>query len=283
MDGERILVRSLSFAEVEDSYHNIWQYHPQSDRHSKIACWAIMFDLLEECALLRHHVAEGRVAYGINHSMIDFTSNRKKDLDLVVCMPRADAEPSDGKTFAELADHYGIHLTPDELERLSALPVLVQKPVGDVLVALEAKAAMTKHTGAGPRFYDELTSAWQCINGSSPHALAIGYGIVNASERFVSPKQNKFKIGSRPRVTNTEKQPRAAKAIQRRFEDLKVRGSESGHGFDALGLTTLLMRNDGSPVTLAPSPPSYPHGDPHHYDTMIQRVAGLYDGRFKAR
>ena len=72
MDGPAILARTMSVPSVVDEHGNTWQYHSRSDRHSKVACWVTMFDLLQHCALLRRHVAEGTVAFGVNHEFSDF-------------------------------------------------------------------------------------------------------------------------------------------------------------------------------------------------------------------
>jgi hypothetical protein len=88
MYGPGILVRSISVAVPFGPSKAEWQYHPRSDRHSKIACWGILFDLLQSCPDLAAQAREGSVAFGINHEMKDFRQNRKKNLDLVVCTPR---------------------------------------------------------------------------------------------------------------------------------------------------------------------------------------------------
>jgi hypothetical protein len=91
VDGLNIIARSMSVATRGSptgkafQFGNAWQYHPRSDRHSKVACWALMFDLIEDCSLLRSHLEAGKVAIGINHTMRDFARDREKNLDLVVC------------------------------------------------------------------------------------------------------------------------------------------------------------------------------------------------------
>ncbi len=87
MDGPEILARSMTATRIPDQFGNLWQYHSRSDRHSKIACWAAFFDLLNTSALLRSHVTEGKVIFGVNHTMRDFKTRRKKDLDLVIARP----------------------------------------------------------------------------------------------------------------------------------------------------------------------------------------------------
>lgn len=284
MHGPEIIVRSMSVQRIDDQFGNSWQYHPQSDRHSKIACWSVLFDLLQHSPLLRSHVSEGKVAFGINHKMTDFTADRSKDLDLVLCLPRATVdEPHEPISFAGLVDSYSIELTSEEQAVCASLPPLLRRPVGDVLVALEAKATMAAHVRAGPRLFDELTSAWQCINGSSPNAIAVGFGMVNAVSEFISPKMNKHSLADRPAVITREQQPGGANHALQRFRTLRVRGHTTERGYDAVGVVTILAKNDGSPIVLAPIPPALPPGDPMHYDTMIHRIAGLYHGRFHTR
>lgn len=245
-----------------------------------------MFDLLLHCPLLRRHAHDEKIAFGINHTMIDFASDRKKDLDLVVCTPVGHASEESApqaKTFSQLAEKYEIELTVEERQALVDLPVLRRRDVGEVLLALEAKAAMGAQVRAGPRLYDELTSAWQCINGASPNAVAIALGMVNASSEFVSPKMNHARLTLAERVVGYEAQPNGVNHVQKRFRDLRVRGHMTETGYDAVGVVTVIARNDGTPVTLAAVPPALSRGDSQDYHTMIHRAAGLYDGRFLNR
>ncbi len=63
--------------------------------------------------MLRSHVAAGKVVLGVNHTMTDFATGRKKDLDLVIARP-ASPVPAGSPTFAALADRYGIVLEDAE-------------------------------------------------------------------------------------------------------------------------------------------------------------------------
>ena len=49
MKGPTILARSMSTATRRGQDAVAWQYHSRSDSHSKVACWAVLFDLLCEC------------------------------------------------------------------------------------------------------------------------------------------------------------------------------------------------------------------------------------------
>ncbi len=39
--GPEILARYLSTPGDPDKHGNAWQYHPRSDRHSKVGCWGV--------------------------------------------------------------------------------------------------------------------------------------------------------------------------------------------------------------------------------------------------
>ncbi|MCU0617529.1 MAG: hypothetical protein MUD17_10685 [Gemmatimonadaceae bacterium] len=286
MFGQRIIARSIEATRIADQHGNQWQYHSRSDRHSKIACWVVLFDVLQRCSLLRRHVAEGKVAFGINHQMIDFRTDKRKDLDLVICEPlenEPDDLPGRWRSFEELAGEYRVLLDERERAILAALPRFEHRPVGDVLVALEAKAAMTAHVRAAPRLFDELTSAYTCMNGSSQHAVAVGLVMINASEDFVSSDRNKKGFDPAHPVLTTERQPNGAQVILDRVKKLRVRSHTTEHGYDAVGVYPIAMRNDGGGVSL-PEIPGFPaRGENWHYETMITRIASLYDGRFATR
>ena len=281
MFGEQILARSLSVAAVNDSFGNVWQYHSRSDRHSKISCWGVLFDVLIACPLIRQHAVEGKIRFGINHPMTDFVTGREKVLDLVVCIPRAEAGLPE--TFGSLADRYAISLTAQEQSRLASLPDLLEGPVGDVLIALESKACMTAHHKAAPRLFDELTSAAQCINGSAPGAIAVGHSVVNTSPQFISSDRNKKRFRGTVRVVSRDNQPASWEKTLATIRRLVVRGHATERGYDALAVTMLSMVNDGSPVVVATTPPALPANDSLNYQRMIARISGLYDTRFQNR
>jgi hypothetical protein len=111
---------------------------------------------------------------------------------------------------------------------------LEHRPVGNVLVALEAKAAMTAHVRATPRLFDELTSAFTCITGSSQHAVAVGLVMINGSEEFVSTDRNKEGFDPARPVITFERQPNGAQVILDRVKKLRVRGHTTEHGYDAV-------------------------------------------------
>lgn len=279
MHGPEILARSMSVPSVTDKFGNLWQYHSRSDQHSKVACWAMLFDLLEHCPLLLQHVAMGKVGFGINHEMRDFKNNRSKYLDLVICTPGT-ASGDERKTFGGLVEQYSIRLTPQEQAQLDRFSELKQVAVGSVHLALEAKAAMTDHIAALPRLFDELNSSHLAIHGAADFAIAAGFAIVNYSATFVSPGKNKHHFASAKAIVTKHVQPKATLRTIQKLEEIPRRTQGGVEGFDALGIVVLALQNDGTPVRIISSPPAPNLADVWHYDQMIRRIASLYASKF---
>ena len=232
------------------------------------------------CALRRcsgNHVTGGRVGFGINHEMRDFQHDRKKNLDLVICLPSS--EGGAGRTLVDLAAHYDVDLTATEREELAALPPLREAPVGTVLIALEAKACMTAHQKALPRLYDELNSSHQAIHGAHDSAIAGGLVMINIAERFLSADRNKENRTLSP-IWTVHQQPRAVEITIDKVKQLPRRSNTGIAGYDALGIVVVKCVNDGSPVGLHTTPPAPQAQDNYHYTTMIDRLRGIYDTRF---
>jgi hypothetical protein len=235
-------------------------------------------DLMQQSGLFRAHVSAGKIIFGVNHEMRDFATGRKKDLDLVVARPATAVSPN-ARTLADLAANYGVVLDAAQQQRFDALPAIREGKVsGAVLIALEAKAAMTAHSKARPRLYDELNSSHLTIHGASRQALAVGFVMVNISTTFISPDLNK-KPGA-PIEVSTHRQPQAAQGVIEKVEEIPRRSSNRDNGFDGLAIVVVRCANDGSPVTVVTSSPAPPPGDVHNYQSMVSRIANEYDTTF---
>lgn len=280
MYGPGILVRTLSKPEREDRWGNRWQYLSRSDHHSKVACWAIVFDLLRTCALLRRHVETGRVGFGINHEMRDFVHDRKKNLDVVLCTPSGAESKRSRHDLSDMVLDYGIDLLDRERTDLAALPGLRSTPVGGVLMALEAKACMTAHQRALPRLYDELNSSHLTVHGATDQAIAAGFTMVNIAERYLSPDLNKKNRTGDP-DWSTHAQPRDATLAIDKIRQLPRRSKPGDTGYDALSIVVVRCVNDGTPLALIEEPPAPQPGDIYHYASMIDRLGHIYATRFR--
>lgn len=279
MHGPVILVRFLEAPGPPDKHGNRWQYNSRSDRHSKVGCWGVALDLLATSSRLRAHASAGKVVLGVNHTMTDFATGRRKDLDLVIARPLRAASMT-GRSFKGLAEQYGIQLTDLERGVLEALPDVYVGEVGAVLIALEAKACMTAHIKALPRLYDELNSSHLCVHGASRSALAIGYVQVNSSSSFVSSVTNNYPLAGSPVRYTVHRQPGDTERVVQKVREIPRRSASSEVGFDGVGITVLSFQNDGGPVTIIDAPPAPPPGDTFHYGSMIVRMANEYDTTF---
>jgi hypothetical protein len=278
MHGPQILVDTMTVPQPRGRSKALWQYHSRSDLHSKVACWGAFFDLLRTSALLKRHASSGKVIFGVNFEMRDYAADRKKDLDLVIARPSG-PPPPDGPSLSDLATQWGIVLTPTQRKELASLPTIRRGQVtgSGVLVALEAKAAMTAHGKAQPRLYDELNSSHACIHGASSQALAVGLVMVNASATFVSPGMQRPNSSA---VVSAHVQPAAAAGIVDKVKQLPRRTGSHQQGFDGLGILVVNAANDGTPVTLVSVPPAPAPGEIFFWNDMITRVANEYDTRF---
>lgn len=258
----------------------LWQYHPRSDLHSKVACWSALFDLLRTSALMQGHATAGKVIFGVNFEMRDYQHDRKKDLDLVIARPSGEV-PTSGRTLEGLAEKWGIVLTGPQRQELRGLPPIFESRVtgSGVLVALEAKAAMTAHGKAQPRLYDELNSSHIAVHGASSQALAVGLVMVNASSKYVSPTSQHPGV---PTVISNHKQPSAAAGIIDKVKQVPRRTGSQQAGFDGLGIIVVDAVNDGTPIAIVSQPPAPSPGEIFYYDDMISRVANEYDTRFSS-
>lgn len=276
MDAPSILVATMSVPRVRDRRGRIWQYHSRSDLHSKVACWGVLYDLLQQSALLRAHAASSKVIFGVSYEMRDFATGRKKKLDLVVARPSG--APREGSvTLRRLAESWNVVLDAPQERRLGDLPDLREGTVGAVLIALEAKAAMTAHTRARPRLYDELNSSHLTVHGASRQALAVGFVMVNLSPTFVSPG---LQEDDAPPTVSSHVQSRDAEGIIAKVREIPRRVGPTSHGYDGLAIVVIDCPNDGSPVRLVTAPPAPARGDIYEYETMVTRVANEYDTTF---
>lgn len=274
MDGPSIITTSLSRPAVRDRQGRIWQYHSRSDRHSKIACWAILFDLLQTSRLLAKHAAEGSVGFGLNHEMREYTTNRKKKLDFVVCTPRGDSLGRD-EDFAQTRLRFGVELSQPQSRRLEALPALRFADVGQVRMALEAKAAMTAHIRAIPRLFDELNSSHHTVHAASDGAIAAGFVMINTAPTFISSDLNK--MAGVVDVVSPNQPHGAARVLGKLFE-IPRRVRRGQDGFDAFGVLLVSMRNDGTAVTAEEGPDN--GSSVLRYENLIGRLAEAYDSRY---
>lgn len=274
MRGPEILARTMSIATRRGSTPRAWQYHSRSDSHSKLACWALLLDLLLECDALRDAAAAGRVGFGINRVMVG-TINKTLDLVVTVVPPgRADLPR---RRFVDLAIPYGVALTDEDRIQLDALPLLAEdhkSDVSEVAIALEAKACMTEHVKSLPRLHAEILATGYLAKRAAPRCITVSYSLVNCAPSFVSPSA-KGKV-------NRHQQPADARRVVDMISTAVPMVGEAGaYGYDVVGVTTVFCMNDGSPVRVVDDSDVAPGRDERtHYERMVRNICSEYRARF---
>lgn len=280
MIGPTVLARYLSTPGTPDKFGNVWQYHSRSDRHSKVGCWGVAVDLLANSSVMQRQAEDGRIVLGVNHTMADFSTGRRKNLDLVIARPPTDFAP-DKRSLRSLAEQYEIPLIQTERDLVRSLPDVAVAPVASALVALEAKACMTAHVKALPRLYDELNSSHLCVHGASANALAIAYVQVNAADSFISSDRNKHDLLEHEPEVTSHRQPSDTLRVLDKVAEMPRRSSNRDNGFDAVGVTVVDFKNDGTRVEIVTGPPAPQAGRQFYYDDMIVRMATEFDSRHR--
>lgn len=271
MLGPSILVRSMSEPTRKGKAQVAWQYHSRSDSHSKVACWTVLFDLLQECDVFRRHAADGKICFAVNHVMV---GKIRKTLDLVVCRVPAGRKVAGRRDFRAVGRDFGIVLTDQEIQVLEQVPNLHEErrdDVAEVLLALEAKACMTEHSKSLPRLFAEILATGFLAKQASPACLSVAYTVVNAAKSFVSPGKGK---------KNTHDQPHDAQLAVEMLGSAIPTSGQFRFGYDAIGVTVIECANDGSAVILREANPAPQRHDHHHYERMIHGLCSLYRERF---
>ena len=274
MRGPAILARTMSNATTRGRSPRAWQYHSRSDSHSKVACWAVMFDLLLECDVLRTAAAEGQIGFGINHVMVGPIN---KTLDLVVTVVPPSREVDQRRCFADLTTPFGIVLDDQDRAALESLPRIEEErgaDVSEVAIALEAKACMTEHVKSIPRLHAEVLATGYLAKKAAPRCIAVSYSLVNAAPYFVTPTSDG--------KTNRHTQPDdARRVVDMLGRAIPLASDVREFGYDVIGVTVLDCRNDGSPVTVMSELPAPQRSDHVHYEWMIRSICSEYRSRFR--
>jgi hypothetical protein len=272
MLGPKILTRTMSVANKgKDGV--AWQYHSQSDRHSKVACWTVLFDLLQKCEPFQRDARRGVVGFRVNCVMVGPIN---KTLDLVVTQLSEPRAPGNRRSFMQVGEAYGVVLDDAERGLLASLPIIYEDSsldISETAIALEAKACMTAHVKSLPRLHAEIVATGYLAKRAKPNCITASYSLVNAARTFRSP-------GSKHEI-NVHTQPGDARRVIDMIATAIPRTSDAPtFGYDVIGVTSIVCANDGSAVSLgsddaAPSP-----RDAVHYQHMLNDLCSAYRRRF---
>jgi hypothetical protein len=244
-----------------------------------VACWAIVFDLLEHSTVLQRQARNGTIALGINVPLGSPT--RKRKIELVLGSPGPANRLADADALAAQRIKWGVRLNDEQEHMLKTLPMIIDGPVGDVRVALKAKACMTEHIKALPRLHDELTIYHQTIHAHSDEAIAAGLTIINSSPVFTSSVRNKLDDNLNVPIVTHHPEHAAGRVIDM-VREMPPRTDLMREGYDCMGVAVVDLANDGSPVGVVSDPPAPPPSDELHYDQMLGRLVKLYEERYSS-
>jgi hypothetical protein len=277
MYGPEIIARTMSIPTRRGKKsRKRWQYHGRSDAHSKIACWALLFDLLHSCDEFKGQARRGKVRFAVNHLMVGPIN---KTLDLVVCASADSDATLPRRSFLDLGREYGVQLSPAETALANEVPQFAEEhndDLSEVLVALEAKACFTDLQGSIPRLHAEILATGYLARESTPSCITASYTLVNGSPRFTSP-------GKKGTIKHS-RQPLETLVVLEMIRKAIPRAKSYPHfGYDAIGATVVDCANDGSPVTVLTSTPAPNTNDFIHYDRMIKSLCSAFRHRYRGR
>lgn len=223
-------------------------YHPRSSKHGDAMVQAVVEDLVAHCPRIASDVASGQLVYRINHVLQVGSDSWKTDL--AIGTPPHSGIPVGANAIAGMPEAAPVH----------------------VRIAVEAKAVMTKHSGARRNRKRDLEAHHDHVHRYRQEAIAAGLTMVNASRTFYSPV---------PPEGVREHPLDAALGVINVMRGV-TRSGPSATGLEAIGLLVVDMDNVTLSatryVTRAPAPRP---GDPLHWDTFIEDICAAYAVRFR--
>lgn len=266
--GPDILARTLNVPTRRGMGTEMWQYHPRSDVHSKIACWTLLLDCILECDALYEDARAGHIGFKINYVMVGPIN---KTLDLVLTrVPRSRNTTEKRRSFGAVGTSYGIELSAVDALEVEKLNMVVEENVTDVsevALAVEAKACMTDHIGALPRLHAEILATGYLAKRATPECTVVSYTLVNAADTFISSSKGLKRM----------RQPESANAVLRMLnEAVPLCRDQRLFGYDVVGALSIVCRNDGSLVTHSPIVGSPDRDTAIHYERMIRSICSAY-------
>lgn len=223
-------------------------YHSRSDKHGDAMVRAIVEDLMANCQKIAEHVAAGQLVYTVKHRLIIGSDSWNTDLAI------GTAPPGDHSRAAELA----------------GMPLVT--PV-HVRIAVEAKAVMTKHSGARRNRKRDLEAHHDHVHRYRPETVAAGLTIVNAAKEFYSPVP--------PAGVRHHIQPRDAHGVVEVMRGVTRASAVGKPGLEALGVLVVEMDNvDLASTEYVTKQPAPKPGDPMHWDSFIADICAAYGARY---
>jgi hypothetical protein len=143
-----------------------------------------------------------------------------------------------------------------------------------VAIAMEAKACMTKHVKSLPRPHAEILATGYLAKKAAPHCISASYSLVNAAPKFKTPS------GTGCQTSQHDQPEDAHRVIEMLSATIPMTSETPQYGYDAIGVTVIDCRNDGSQVAVVTKAPAPKTSDHVHHEWMIRLVCSSYRSRF---
>lgn len=230
-------------------------YHPRNSAHSRALCEAIVEELGASCPQIRNDVEAGQLVYKIDHVLAAAGADEWKT-DLAIGPPAPGFHADSSTVVGSMPE---------------GMPVATR-------LAVEAKATMTKHSGARKNRKRDLEAHHQHVHAYDERAIAASISLVNAADVFRSPLLNEPTRITTTKMTAREK----AEGVVNQVKLVKFSPRLGVPGIDAKCVLVVDMDNIdlGSTRYVEQSPPAPAAGDPLHWDSFIQRICDRYRERF---
>ena len=215
MPGPNILVDSFTSRGVTCGY----QYNSRSDWHSVLTCWTAIFDLLRHArdkaaggmpSSLWQDLKAGRLGFGINHTIVSHA--QEKRIDIVICevIPTLGFK---GKNFADIPKKHSFAINQSDditfLNEIKTLPFyeVDSAHMGEVRIAIEAKAAMSDLVKAIPRLFAEILATGIIVRDAQTHrawgkTVVASVNLINTATAFKSSTKGEVKKNGTSEATS---------------------------------------------------------------------------------
>lgn len=207
----------------------------------------VVDDLMSDCPAISRAAKAGELVYEVNHDV--HFSNEKWNIDLAIGPPQGPAVPQAGGVFRKA-------------------------PPSRIRLAIEAKAIMTKHTGARRNRRRDIGAFRDYMDNYEPQAIRGGITILNMAPTFRSTLSGKVNLHA-----HIDRTIRGTATI---FRNVPLRNLGATQGtVDANCL--LVIEYDGvdrASARLGSVPPAPKPNDPISYESFINRLCDAYAWRW---
>ncbi|MGH9762981.1 MAG: hypothetical protein ACREDR_17320 [Blastocatellia bacterium] len=222
-------------------------FNPRSQKNSDALSDFVLADLRAGCPALERALDSGRLRPRKNINVK--TKVVERNVDLVI---------------------QDMHDQPD---------VVLPGPVVAFSIAVEHKTIMTAHGKARKNRYGDIIAYSNHMHNHWRDCIAAAIVVINTSLAYQNPD-----AFAKDLVRPQFKMDKIVKATSAIFAGIPLRDSSEDPSDQPEALAVIVVDYDGAnPATLITDERAPQIGEPHHYDSFLNRICELYDRRFPIR